>query len=630
MKKLTRIVAMVLAAVMAFTATVFAADVGTATIDTDRKTSLSVYKYDLTRAQADGKWDGSYVSTGIYDENVNKVLGDTSFDNHSATNNLAYGYAIKGVEFSYLKVADIATYSEQEGNGAYKVMVQYGLKQGTASNDLLKALNLKSTDAYRSDSGVDYFVSDTLSNALANALRTNATSTKNALERYMKANNAKPMPETDEYGHSQVNNLAQGLYLVVESRVPDMVTCTTNPFFVSLPMTTIDGAEWNYDVTVYPKNATGMPTLEKTVREANADTGKNDGSVTDITDGYAHTATASDGDVVDYQLISTLPTITSEASNLTCYTFVDTLSKGISYNGGDVVIEFFKDAACTDKITQWTEASGKFAVSYDKNVMTLSMTETGLSEINANTGVHGTDGTVRGYSDCTMRITYAATVNSDATVVYGDDGNPNHVQLTWKRTNTVHYDVLDDDCHVYTYGMDLLKQFSDGAGDVSKVQFKLHNDTDDYYVQAKLVDNVYYVTGHVSGKANATVFIPASNGHLVIKGLEDDAYTATEIHTDKGYVLLKDDIKIVIATAAGETCPVCHKAMLTAAATVNGDSVTMDGNHAIVPLTVVNNKGFELPKTGSYGTWMYPAMGVMLAGAAVALLLGGKKKKEEE
>ena len=94
-------------------------------------------------------------------------------------------------------------------------------------------------------------------------------------------------------------------------------------------MTTIDGAAWNYDVTVYPKNQTGNPTLDKTVREAKNSTGKNTGSLTDITDGYAHTATASVGDTVDYQIISTLPTITSKASSLSEYTYVDTLSKGI-------------------------------------------------------------------------------------------------------------------------------------------------------------------------------------------------------------------------------------------------------------------------------------------------------------
>ena len=37
---------------------------------------------------------------------------------------------------------------------------------------------------------------------------------------------------------------------------------------------------------------------------------------------------------------------------------------------------------------------------------------------------------------------YACTVNSDASVVYGDSSNPNDVTLTWKRTNTEYHDKL--------------------------------------------------------------------------------------------------------------------------------------------------------------------------------------------
>lgn len=54
--------------------------------------------------------------------------------------------------------------------------------------------------------------------------------------------------------------------------------------------------------------------------------------------------------MIDYQLISTLPSITSESTYLTCYTFVDTLSKGLSYNKNDVVLEFFTDKACTQSV----------------------------------------------------------------------------------------------------------------------------------------------------------------------------------------------------------------------------------------------------------------------------------------
>ena len=111
--------------------------------------------------------------------------------------------------------------------------------------------------------------------------------------------------------------------MVVETKVPEMVIDTTDPFFVSLPMTSVDGnnatdggARWMYDVTLYPKNLTGIPTLEKTLRESQNDTGKNNSS-NDITDGYAHTGTASDGDVIDYQLISTLPSFVQVGATTT-------------------------------------------------------------------------------------------------------------------------------------------------------------------------------------------------------------------------------------------------------------------------------------------------------------------------
>lgn len=79
---------------------------------------------------------------------------------------------------------------------------------------------------------------------------------------------------------------------------------------------------------------------------------------------------------------------------------MDTLSKGIRYNKNDVVIEFFKDAGCTDKITTWGEDSGKFTVAYDDtaNTMTIRMTDAGLSEINEAATVY-TDSVKRGYKE---------------------------------------------------------------------------------------------------------------------------------------------------------------------------------------------------------------------------------------
>ena len=407
-------------------------------------------------------------------------------------------------------------------------------------------------------------------------------------------------------------------------------------------MTTVDGSEWNYDLTLYPKNETGNPTLEKTVRESKADTGKNAGKSDDITDGYHHTATASDGDVVEYQVISTLPTITSPATALTTYTFADNLSKGIQYNKNDVQIEFFRDTACTDRVAVWAEQDGKFATSYTDyssesgSQMTITMTESGLSEINAATTIYDSSTSLlRGYSNLTMRITYACTINSDATVTYGDSGNPNEVELTWRRTNTEYHNTLKDCCHVYTYGIDLTKQFSDGAGDFSKVKFLLKNNTDDYFVQAELdkPSGAYYVTGHTDKESEATSFVPVSGGKTTVKGLEDDSYIITETATDSGYTLLKETVSVEIASTEGQkTCEFCGAALRTAAAKVNGKTVAMQEDNssvnAIVPLTVTNTRNFTLPKTGGSGTrnlYLFGGIAV-IAGMALAVFVLRKKR----
>ena len=701
MKNLKKLLAMCLSVIMIFSCipAAFAADVANATIDEAAKGSLTLYKYDLTNAEKDGVWDSSYVSTGVYDESVNKTLGeavragDDNTQSDLGNGEASYGYAVKGVEFTYLKVAEIVQFTESERDGVTynHVEVLYGIDK-TIGADLLNALGLSNgakryTNADHLDATKYFYQSDVLIDTLAQTLQSNSTTVKNALESYIAANGGTAMPLTDAYGKSKAKDLELGLYLVVETKVPEMVTSTCNPFFVSIPMTSVDGTNatdggtrWIYDVTIYPKNLTGIPTLEKTLRENKDDTGKHNGTSDDITDGYAHTGTASDGDVIDYQIISTLPSITSESTYLSEYTFIDTLSAGLTYNKQDVVIEFFSDAACTNLLNTWNESDGLFTVAYsqteaNESVMTISMTEAGLEEINTNDRVYSeTDSLFSGYSDCTIRITYKATMDSDNSVVYGDSGNPNEVVLVWKRSSQEYFDTLVDDAHVFTYAMELTKLFSDGNGDYKNVEFIMQNDTDGYFVKAELneEEGIYYVVDHVADEADATHFIPVENadgeGLVIVKGLEDDSYTVTEVRTDNGYTLLKDDIKIVISQV--ETVDLCdiyasdvlgliqndpryatiindtgdlknmpqkhlEHHLLTASATVDGNKVNMledDGSvNASVPLKVVNTRGFDLPQTGDNGTWMFSVVGIlMMAGASCFLLVLVTKKRTAE
>ena len=201
MKKIHRVLAMLMATIMALSliTTAFAEP----TIGPTKNASLSIYKYDITTANSDGAWDAeSYVSAGLRDDAVIDKLSK---------------YAIQGVELSYLRVASISTYSQRE-SGQYKVGVLYGF----ADDAVLQAIGLTKADAYKRGNGVFYFTSDKLNKALADALADNATTVKNALEIAVR-NGGKAMPETDANGHSKVSGLEQGLYLVVETRVPENV-----------------------------------------------------------------------------------------------------------------------------------------------------------------------------------------------------------------------------------------------------------------------------------------------------------------------------------------------------------------------------------------------------------------------
>ena len=289
-----------------------------------------------------------------------------------------------------------------------------------------------------------------------------------------------------------------------------------------------------------------------------------------------------------------------------------------------------------------------------------------------------------------MRVTYTATINSDASITCGEDGNCNEVVLTWKRTSSEYYDTLIDDCHVYTFGLDLTKLFSDmDSVDAEEfllfkhVKFKIWNESDGYWLTAKRDEGtgIYYVTGHATEEADATQFYPVTvggeNGKIVIQGMEDNQWKLYEVETANGYTLLKDNIFVDIYAEEDEDriCDIYSKDvlgvlqndphysfgnmqpmsmtevdgghdltftgipqeylehyLLTTYATVDSNDVTMESDgesvNALVPLTVVNTRGFDLPQTGDNGTMMFTIFGILaMAGAAAVIVLVSRKKR---
>lgn len=587
-------------------------------IDTSRSASVTIHKYDMTAATNDGIDIYQYTANGKKDSGAESALQD---------------YVIEGVEFTYARVGDINTESV---NGNVKLL--YDIPPALES-----ALSL-------SDSRGDHkHTSDELNKALANTLADN-TAGKNTIEDYIaSASGSTRMPLTKADGTTSATGLQVGLYLFVETKVPANVHTTVDPFFISLPMTDNEGDDWFYDVDVYPKNQTNIPDLDKMVRQ------HDDAALYGKAE-YADIATGSEGDVMDYIFVSHLPKITSGSTYLTQYTFVDKMDKGLTYNK-DAAIYFYNNEAdarannTANAIKTWSHGSSAFEETYegansDYNQMTVAPTAAGLKEIDPS------------LSQCWLVVAYSATVNSDATPVLGDAGNTNDVKLTWKRTSMDYIDTLEDRCRVYTFGLNIKKEFTDSKtkGDPTKVNFVLKNETDGHYITAKKTeDGIYYVTDAAKGanEEEGTVFSPDGSGKLIINGLEANTYVLTETHTSAGYSLLKEPITIDIKCTVDDFTPSqttlydikditgnAHKNMIEAAgerasATVDGKTTAMsvdavknvNSTNARVDMTVVNTSTFELPQTGGYGTILFTLAGCAVAFGGVMVLT--KKSRKE-
>lgn len=571
-------------------------------VDVSKTASLTIYKYDITAAEAAGEYSsGDMKATGQKDSRVEKRMKD---------------YALEGVQFTCLKVGDVETFSHTSETGT-QVYLVYEIP-----DELRKILALKPEDATDmqqsglahtcSKQGLYHYTAAQIQEALQNILEADTVAAKNALEAYLYTDaagtdrkvpkdGAVQMKKTDAQGMTSVDHLPLGLYLLVETEVPEMVTDTVNPWFVSLPFTntaadrkngshmadgvtdsssaegteagTSGGEHWVYDMVCYPKNQTGNPTLDKSVKKAQ-----------DLRTEYNDTVTASAGDELSYIVVSRLPHISSTATGLTEYTFTDVLSEGMEYLK-DTKIALYRNAEDanenrTEKAEEiWNLQSGEFSAEYTdlsgsmketegaggKTKLTVRMTPDGLKRING-TGHTAAGQKTDGFSDCYMVLYYTAAVHSDASVTLGDAGNSNDVNLLWRRTSSQYSNALQDRNYVYSYGLDLLKTFDQDTAaqaDARHVQFKLYNSTDGYYVTAERnpENGLYYVTGKAEEKSAGTTFVPAENGKLYVYGLEADEYQLTEVATEDGYTLLREQIDIaiqptdreIIASVAGTT-----------------------------------------------------------------------------
>lgn len=570
-------------------------------IDMNQTVGWTIYKYDLTAATKAGIDVSKFETTGERNEAAETQLAN---------------YAIQGVEFSYYYAGDVATYS----SGGH---TQLAYVPDAAMSTML---GMQEKDAVTVQSGKAGYAPDDLAKALSGVV-SDEVAGKNKIEQWCAANKATAMAETDANGMTTVSGLKPGLYFVTETKTPQNIFSTTLPFFVPAPMTDVTGDRWMPHISLYPKNESDECELDKLVSEHGV---------------FEDGTTASEGDVLDYRIVTKVSKITSGVTHFTKFDIRDRMGNGLTYNK-DVTISIYdsendaRNGTGTPAAT-WTPAM--FNVTYENtssgSSMTIVPTADGFKELNSKC------------SEKYLVASYSVTVNSNDNTVLGDSGNDNDVTLTYSRSNTAYSETLEDKARVTTYGIDLKKTFSDGKGDASKVQFVLRNTTDNYFLTATGSNGVYYVTGQAKEESGATAFSPAANGTLQINGMEADTYEMTEIKTDSGYTLLAQPMTIQIT--ATDTTIVPSTANVTgfgktqaqvgvtlnhsASATVDSTDTRMladdESNNARVEMAVNNTRNLlvDLPKTGGIGTVMFTVLGV--CGTAAGAVVLAKSKRNDK
>lgn len=366
------------------------------------------------------------------------------------------------------------------------------------------------------------------------------------------------------------------------------VTKVSVPFFVSLPFTDANGNSVT-DIYAYPKNSTGNVNIDKEIESV---------GTTPITSKQAN---ANIGDEITYKVTYSVPV---PENGLTELKIVDTMDKGLTFTNEAGNITVIKGANGSDKTLNYG-TDYKVTLDTEKNEVTIDFKKY-LDSLQKNSTEEFT-------------ITYKVKLNESA--VLGQAGNENKVKLVYENDGETKSKTPDKEVKVFTYGIDLTKQ-GEGGAKLSGVEFKLTDGTNEIKVLKS--GDAYYPSNDT--KASSTVTTD-DKGKIYIRGLKPGTYKLKETKTNAGYVLLKNPVEIVITPSTDAN----KAAEDVVSAYVGGKKVTMTDDNgsdtAIVPLTVVNSKGFDLPATGGRGIALFTIAGIAIVAAAGSLLFMRKRSK---
>ena len=314
---------------------------------------------------------------------------------------------------------------------------------------------------------------------------------------------------------------------------------------------------------------------------------------------------ASMGDTVTFDIVTDVPQFPANAMTKN-YAISDILPKGLTFNSGSLKVygvagesETPLEAGADNAYTQETTRPSN----NDTSTFTLTFNYAQISSYNQ------------------IHVTYTATLNGTADV--GASGNTNTAYLDYTNNpyTETSWQSQDDSATVYTYGLDISKVDADNNEALTGAVFELYaseNDANSGSNKISFVqdnDGVYHKVAAGTDGAVTSFIVHSTSGKLTLNGLDAGTWYLKEITAPNGYNLLAGPVSVEIADAD-----------LDGAVTVDNAEL----ENGLVPLTVENDNGFQLPVTGGMGTILFTAAGVVLMGAAVILLVIALKRKKAE
>ena len=393
-----------------------------------------------------------------------------------------------------------------------------------------------------------------------------------------------------------------------------------------------EGAQTRYILEVVsnvePVEKANVPSVIKKVKE------KDDGKAESTTDpknptDWQDAADYDIGDSIPYKLEGTLPGKFAEFDTYKVYTFIDTLSAGltapsaedisIKVGGVDVKSHFDISITGTAKTEQVITISLKTGEDLKK------WTDPALTK------------------DSTFVVEYNATLN-DAAVI-GSAGNPNKVKLEFTNNPNGEQDgdkgtTPEDKVIVFTYEIKALKVEPDGAAIDQSAYEALTDAQKADYVK---VGDKWQKTKALEG-AGFTLYKKVNGTYTAVgeeikgvttfefKGTDAGEYKLVETTVPAGYNKAADVTFEVKATYDTDAADPKLKSLTVEPATAgftvsvtetknDEDVVTEITTDGIISGKVLNQKGSTLPSTGGIGTTIFYVLGAILVlGAGIVLV----------